>query len=918
MKKPLGISAALIGTLSVLAVGGVHTQVVLAVLLVAFPAAFYVVFSSQSSNKQPPEETDSPVSTSISLPSLIFSVFAFICFLQILPLPPTLHEVVSPQAHALYLESLSALDVPQASRAAAQAAWRPISLDPGQTADRGLRWIALALIAVLAARLGRERGIWRDTLRAGVLLGWVHLGVAWIHHIFEMTSFFGVYQPLGNWPAFSMFVNANQGASFYGLAALAGMILGRRNLKNRPIEAFLSAVSAIVFVLMMLALDSKGVNLAFSLAAILYIGQSLWMAYRKAFPKTRNTSPDSTSKRRLKAPLLQATGALAMLSLMSAIITLPLWLSHTFLWPWVQSTPVGLWVDNKASGRIVMIESGMRGALDYPFFGSGAGSIERVIAPYMDWTLVRAASIPTLENQFADWFLAMGYPAAIAALVLFLSGFIYISRRTTIFSPSTRSSRSTRRYLGLLAFAIYVGTLVQMHFPFFALGMASCIVVIFEVGMKAGRLKNPPDRALWVRVRSMHIFVSRRVAFGLIGASVMAAAFFTYTWTARQDTRAPGIGERAQAAASAELGEMVRWVPSESRIFTALAFKAAQADDGPRAIALAEHAFKLEPRSNELLFLAHIEAHFGSEKKAAEQYARLFSADYLYTMHSRRSWVSKYLLRDIDSAELRAQTLQDAPAHWSYALEQIQRRDGSTRAIEFALAIAENHPDDFYANKLVVDAYLGAKQFVIGKFWAETMVSKDWPDPPTQKTDRNAFRTKKDRLKTVDTIHPHPHTASLALVARALAKAGDKPGARRYLLNIKLPKSGAIADEIIKVTLELLPDRPAEATPDEVAFITRATRSYCHKKRSRREQLLCWKAEAWLDERHKRADDAELVWKRIARDYENPLPLADFFVRQRKCVALEQLIAKHTATRSRRATKWLGRLKKLPPKCAAN
>jgi|GEM_PF-4326827 len=916
MKKLPGISAALICAVSVLAVGGVHTQVAIAVLCLALPAALWVTFWSAAPTRRSNKKTGASDPISISLPSLIFSVFAFICFLQILPLPPALQEIVSPQGRALFLESSAILHGSEAS-SAAQQLWRPISLDPQQSADRGLRWVALALLALVAARLGRERHAWRDTLRAGVILGWLHLIVAWLHHFVGAKTFFGIYEPLGNWPAFSMFVNSNQGAAFYGLAALAGLILARYQLKKHRLESFYSGVSAIIFVLFMLELDSKGVNLAFTLASVLYVGQTLWMVYRATHPRPQDDDAGSSGVKRIKTDLLQATSTLGMLALMGAIITLPMWLSGTFLWPWIQSTPVGLWVDNQASGRLVMIESGMRGALDYPIFGSGAGAIERTIAPYIDWSLIRAASIPTLENQFADWFLAMGYLPTIAAMILFLAGFAFISRKTGIFSPTTQSPRSAHRYLGLLAFAIYVGTLIQMHFPFFALGLASCIIVIFEVGLKGGRLKEPPERAPWVGLRGLHFFVARRVAQVLLLAAMLGAGVFVYTWAQYANTRAAGIGERAQAASEAELGDMVRAVPTESRIFTALAFKAAQAEDGARAIALAEHAYKLEPRSYELLFLAHIEAHFGQKEKATDYYARLFGPEHLYTMFSRQAWVSKYLLKDIRRADLRARALQDAPAYWEYALGQIRHRDDKTRAIEFALALVEANPDDFLANQLVVEAYLGAKEFLVAQFWAEMMVAKDWPAPATGPEDEDGFRDKKRRLNTFDPTHPDPHNASLALVAHALSKSGDPTKARQYLLNIKQPESGEMAEDVVKIVLELMPATPAEATAEEASMIAQASQSYCRKKRTRNEQFLCWSAEAWLDERRDRPEDAQLVWERIARDYDNPMPLGEFLVRQRQCIALEQLITQHQATRSRAATKWLGRLKAMSRKCAA-
>lgn len=916
MNKLPGISAALICAASVLAVGGVHTQVAIAMVCMALPAALWVTFSRAGSTRGSNKKTGASDPISISLPSLIFSVFAFICFLQILPLPPPLQELASPQGRAIFLESSAVLHGPEASLAT-QHAWRPISMDPEQTADRGLRWVALALLALIGARLGSQRHAWRDMLRAGVALGWVHLIISGLHNLMGATRFFGIYEPLGSWPAFTMFVNSNQGAAFYGLSALCGLILAHYQLKKRRLESFFSGVSAIVFILFMLQLNSDGVNLAFGLTSVLYVGQTLWMVYRAAHPRPRGAAAQPGRARRVRTNLLQAASTLGMLTLMGAIITLPMWLSRTFLWPWIQSTPMGLWVETQASVRLVMTESGMRGALDYPFFGSGAGSIERIIAPYMDWSLIRPASIPTLENQFADWFLAMGYLPTIAAMALFLAGFAYISRKTGIFSPTTQSPRNAHRYLGLLAFAIYTGLLIQMHFPFFALGLASCIVVIFEVGLKSGRPSGSPRRAGWVSVRGLRLFVARRLAQGLLVVAVLGAGVFVFTWAKYASTRASGVGERAQAASEAQLDALVRAVPTESRIFTALAFKAARAEDGARAIALAEHAYKLEPRSYELLFLAHLEAHFGQKEKATDYYARLFGPAHLHTMYSLRAWVSKYLLQDIKRADRRARALHDAPAYWEYALGQISHREDKTRAIEFALALVEDHPDDFLANQLVVAAYLGAREFLVAQLWAEMMVAKDWPARSSSPADEDGFRAQRRRLNTFDPTHPDPHSASLALVARVLARSGDQARARQYLLNIKRPESGEMAEDVVKVVLELLPATPAGATPDEVALISRAAQDYCRKKRSRNEQRLCWSAEAWLDERHDRPDDARLVWERIARDYDDPLPLGEFFVRQRQCIALEQLITQHQPTRSRAATKWLGRLKALSRKCAA-
>jgi O-antigen ligase len=152
---------------------------------------------------------------------LVVGLIALV-LVQLVPLPPALLRVLSPGSYAFHDAQLL---VPPL------AAWKPISVSPGDTL-RGLAF--LAAYALLALAVFRELGEGRSRLqlvRTVVYTGLAISVVALLQAVSaEPKKLYGVWQPRWDWAVFGPYVNRNHFANYLVLAGALAVGLALESL----------------------------------------------------------------------------------------------------------------------------------------------------------------------------------------------------------------------------------------------------------------------------------------------------------------------------------------------------------------------------------------------------------------------------------------------------------------------------------------------------------------------------------------------------------------------------------------------------------------------------------------------------------------------------------------------------------------
>ena len=209
---------------SVLAIGAVHTGVLLlvaATVLAALSLEIYAGLASPGARR--------PV---LSLPACILGALALYCLLQALPLPFALLRLIAPANADVWARALlpfGEVDPPR---------WASLSLDPGASMVEALRWATYAAVFVTASSISARRGAaWGVALVfcSAVIAALTTVG----HGLAGATKVFGLYQP--SLPASSWHIgpllNPNNLAGYINLGALAG--LGLMLTRRPPIPPWL-------------------------------------------------------------------------------------------------------------------------------------------------------------------------------------------------------------------------------------------------------------------------------------------------------------------------------------------------------------------------------------------------------------------------------------------------------------------------------------------------------------------------------------------------------------------------------------------------------------------------------------------------------------------------------------------------------
>lgn len=549
----------------VLGVGGVHTAVAgVAVILGVLAVAL------QTGHLRDHDHD----SVHISLFGIGLSLLALVSLLQLIPLPPSVHELLNPRGWALAQTGLELV-------AAQNAPSRPFSLDPAATADRALRFIALALFAVWAAN-DRSRRSWRTFGLVLIPLGLITLGLGYYLNSSGTKSVYGIYESLVGFRGPSTFINLNHGAAFFGFATIVsiGTALGFRR-DNVPLALGLGAVS-LFFVAAAAIHQSDGVLLALVLSAAI-VPVLAWFRAGRPVTLPRDT----------------AIG-IALLSVLS--IAAAIWLDlHRAAVAFLER----VLFSGEHGGRLALVQAGAEAIGDYWVFGAGAGATETLIPAYVEWDAIVPASIPVLENDTLEILLGFGLLVGGLAVVAF-------TVQSMLALRAALSAQRSIRFPIALVCAVYFACIAQLHFPLFALGLGIPIVVWLEL-LWSRRTKSSGDRRVF---ETGHLAVPRGLAIvALAGTTIAAllAAQAHYRWYQVELTQAPTAQEAAR---------FVSLRPADHRVYARLATIALREGEHEQAIELARYAAERETSARMRLFLARVVAR--SDQKTAEKlYAEL-------------------------------------------------------------------------------------------------------------------------------------------------------------------------------------------------------------------------------------------------------------------------------------------------------
>jgi hypothetical protein len=775
-----------------------------------------------------------------------------------------MHTLLNPSGHEIFQQGWQLASPHEAS-----GRWRPLSLDPSSTADLALRWFYLALVAFVAANMPRGKRGWIRVLMGTVLLGGLVAAVGGLHHLIGASEFLGwmtTRSPLETW---STFINPNHAAVFYGFVSLASFALAYECFRLHPRHTILASACGIIFMLLAFHHDSLGANLAFGvvlvLVGLMVLTQTRWVAER--FPATR-----------------KYIGWFALAWVILAPVSLFVFLLEGVptLGQWIDMQWLDRWVETRGLGRLEMTRAALQATGDFWPFGAGGGSTGSVLTSYLDWTTLRPGSVPTVENELAEWLLHYGVAAGSLALT-FSSVYLWAPLRLY-------RARLRFRYLVVFACGAYLFLSALLHFPFLALGVSGPIVFVIEFGRQ--RLRDRQDWGRPLSERGIdwqrgHMVLAHRTARAVV---VVAVVLIGSAAVAYYGPLSPARQQLDQRSTPEQIREAIALTPAAGQNYARLALNASRQGDHQQAADLASYAYQRAPLPQYGLMKAKMLAASGDQNEAVETYRRLLD-ERRFRRGIERVWV-KYLISDLsEPAQLARAVQMAAPADWKRVYDLLRRKRGLSVAIDFTLELVELHPQRFDAGELLVQAYLRNRQPSVADLWARSLLYDQQEKDGLDLGKAYVLHAEVQRRQGRD-------ATSRSILADGLKRLPDNQSlARAYLLR--------------------LPEDPAEFDQTEIALLERALQVQCSSAvEAHTTRELCWRAEATLAEKQGHLDDAELVLRRMHLKLGRPVPLASFYARYDRCLDLQKLLRQHrqSATKS----KYRAKLSRLAKVCASD
>ncbi len=375
---------------------------------------------------------------SLLLPSLLVAV----TLVQLVPLPPALLAVLSPQQAALRDFSLVPLGL---------TAWRPIAVDAPATLKGLSRLLSLGVLFFVALELGRVEGVRRRLFSVLALSASAIAACGFLHLLAGAEALFGVRHFYGVVPLLTPFGNTNHLAAFLTLGATIALGLA---LKSPTRDAAIGWGAAA-------AVSAAAIFFSFSRGGIgVFIGT--WGLVGLSLLARRSGGMRGVVPWAFIVGTLLVAGFLSFEQLLERAETL--------------ST-----LDKFKATKIELWPMFAAGLAPYWLLGMGAGGFELGFAPFQTRELSQTFTHP--EVVPLQWVADFGLPTALLAggLVLWLAWRLWFITRPEVTANVV--------LLGL------VGVVVHDVFDFAlelnALAPAACIMagLLFSMDARNARLR---------------------------------------------------------------------------------------------------------------------------------------------------------------------------------------------------------------------------------------------------------------------------------------------------------------------------------------------------------------------------------------------------------------------------------------------
>jgi tetratricopeptide (TPR) repeat protein len=346
------------------ALGGIYPDAMVAIAIGAGLCLALALISARS--------TDLPANLflAVTLGPLVWTAF------QVAPLPCGFVDVLAPLSASRLREAhaLLKLDAPSICY---------LTRDPAGTREELVKGLAIAcgmLSAAMLAARGEQRVVFRAVAGSTVLMALVAL----LHHLFDATHVFGMYQPIEMRlvPLLAPLLNPNNLGGFLAMGVPVLMGLAFEEERPRVRVAFLSAVGLVAATALMTR--SRGAAGAVALGPALYA--------LLAMLRSRHGSRGATGPRWLRNATLAGVAVVLGLA----------------MWAWFDE----LVVEFEASGwdKLDLIERAARFAGTVPWVGVGRGAF----APAFVNTMQEHYRFDYAESLLVQWAVDWGVPATVA------------------------------------------------------------------------------------------------------------------------------------------------------------------------------------------------------------------------------------------------------------------------------------------------------------------------------------------------------------------------------------------------------------------------------------------------------------------------------------------------------------------------
>ena len=342
------------------------------------------------------------------------ALFLGVCALQLVPLPPSLLRLVSPESHAIW----SAASRVAALGGAPVSSMHPISIDPPATLFELFRIAALFATFTAAALLMRKPG--RRLMLAGVICA-----AALFETIYGVREAALERYQIWGWPnrlifnrVTGTFVNPNHFAHYLAIALPMALFIAavawyrsgtsRTPLRHRLVALMERELLWTALSLITAAICVAGILLAKSRGGLLSLGAGLLIV--AAFLPGRRLT---------RIALAGAAGLLVV-----AALTILLGAERTSLTRFIATASE----QRTLGGRRVGIDAAVRLWQRFPVLGSGAGTFDRVV--FMEQREQLDKTYHHAHNDYVEIAATSGTIGFAIAIVTLFGGYVALLRTT--------------------------------------------------------------------------------------------------------------------------------------------------------------------------------------------------------------------------------------------------------------------------------------------------------------------------------------------------------------------------------------------------------------------------------------------------------------------------------------------------------